>query len=62
MIKKVETVSLTGTVSQGLEYKKEMVLTAEGISNRPVSWFLDGNCVLVETRDRWARVRANDGQ
>ena len=62
MIKKVETVSLTGTVSQGLEYKKEMVLTAEGNSNRPVSWFLDGNCVLVEARDRWARVRANDGQ
>ena len=62
MIKKVETVSLTGTVSQGLEYKKEMVLTAEGNSNRPVSWFTDGNCVLVESRDRWARVRANDGQ
>lgn len=62
MIKKVETVSLTGTVSQGLEYKKEMVLTAEGNSNRPVSWFTDGNCFVVESRDRWARVRANDGQ
>jgi hypothetical protein len=62
MIKKVETISLTGTVSQGLEYKKEMVLTAEGNSNRPVSWFTDGNCFVVESRDRWVRVRANDGQ
>ena len=62
MIKKVETISLTGTVPTGLEYKKEMVLTVEGNSNRPVSWFTDGNCFIVETTDRWARVRANDGQ
>jgi hypothetical protein len=62
MIKKVETVSLTGTVALGLEYKKEIVLNAQGNSNRPLSWFIDGNCVLVEANERWARVRANAGQ
>ncbi|MFY7819266.1 MAG: S8 family serine peptidase [Rhodoluna sp.] len=62
MIKKVETISLTGTVALGLEYKKEMVLSAQGNSNRPLSWFIDGNCMFVETNDRWARVRANAGQ
>jgi hypothetical protein len=61
MIKKIETVSLIGTVASGLEYKKEMVLTAEGNTNRPVSWFIDGSCSFVETRDRSARVRANAG-
>jgi hypothetical protein len=61
MTKKVETVSLTGTVASGLEYKKEMILTAEGNTNRPVSWFIDGSCSFVETRDRSARVRANAG-
>jgi hypothetical protein len=62
LIKKVETVSLTGTLSQGLEYKKEMVLTAQGNSNRAVGWFTDGNCFVVEARDRWVRVRADSGE
>jgi hypothetical protein len=61
MIKKIETISLTGTVASGLEYKKEMILTAEGNTNRPVSWFIDGSCFFVETRERSARVRANAG-
>jgi hypothetical protein len=62
MIKKVETISLTGTVATGLVYKKEMVLTAQGNTKRPVSWFIDGNCALIEATDRWARVRANAGE
>jgi hypothetical protein len=62
MIKKVETISLTGTVATGLAYKKEMTLTAAGNSKRPVSWFIDGNCALIEATDRWARVRANAGE
>jgi hypothetical protein len=62
MIKKVETITLTGTVPTGLEYRKEMVLTVEGNSNRPVSWFTDGTCFIVETTDRWARVRSDSGE
>jgi len=62
MIKKVETISLTGTVPTGLEYKKEMVLTAQGNSGRQVSWFVDGNCINVDSHDRWIRVRANSGE
>ncbi len=59
--KKVETVSLTGKIALGLEYKKEIVLNAQGNSSRPVGWFIDGKCLLIEATDRWARVRANDG-
>jgi hypothetical protein len=62
LIKKSETISLTGTVPLGLHYKKEMLLTAQGNSNRPVSWFIEGNCIFVESTERWARVRANAGQ
>jgi hypothetical protein len=62
LIKKSETISLTGTVATGLVYKKEMVLTAQGNTKRPVSWFIDGNCALIEATDRWARVRANAGE
>jgi hypothetical protein len=62
MIKKVETISLTGSVATGLVYKKEMVLTAQGNTKRAVSWFIDGNCALIEATDRWARVRANAGE
>jgi hypothetical protein len=61
MIKKIETISLTGTVPSGLEFKKDLVLTAAGNSNRAVSWFIDGSCFFVETRERSARVRANAG-
>jgi hypothetical protein len=62
LIKKSETISLTGTVATGLAYKKEMVLTAQGNTKRPVSWFIEGNCIFVESTERWARVRANAGQ
>lgn len=62
LVKKVETVSLVGSVPDGLEYKKEVTLTAQGNTNRAVSWFVDGDCILVEAKDRWARFRANDGQ
>jgi Subtilase family len=62
MIKKIETISLTGTVPSGLEFKKDMVLNAAGNSNRAVSWFIDGSCFFVETRERSARVRANAGE
>jgi hypothetical protein len=62
MVKKVETISLTGTVASGLEYKNEMVLSAAGNSSRAVSWFIDGACSFVETSNRAARVRANAGE
>lgn len=62
MVKKVETISLTGTVASGLEYKNEMVLSAAGNSSRAVSWFIDGACSFVETTNRTARVRANAGE
>jgi hypothetical protein len=61
LIKKSETISLTGLVSAGLEYKKDFVLTAQGNSNRAVSWFTDGNCFIVESKERWVRVRADSG-
>ncbi len=62
LIKKTETLSLTTGASNGLAYASETQITATGNSNRPISWFIDGNCRLIETQDRWARVRSNDGQ